>query len=142
MPTPNSSSAAATNTSAPAGFQPSRASDASATPHLPGDELATERVALPLGRVREDDIGVRKERQSRPVAAAKTRDEIRARGILGVEITCDAVRLEVVAQELGRRGLVARWIRRVDPDEALQQVYDFVAHRHLRLPTMTVERNG
>jgi len=49
----------------------------------------------------------------------------RARG--AVELTVDAVRLEVLAEELGRRGLVSGRVRRVDPDEPAEEVCNLAA---------------
>ena len=47
-------------------------------PHLAVDEVAAERLALPLARVGEHDVGVREQRERRAVAAtANPRDEVR-----------------------------------------------------------------
>ena len=89
-------------------------------------------MPLPLGVVGEDDVGVREEGERRAVTGpADARDEVRALGHARVELALDSRRLEVVAQQLGRRGLVPRRIRRVDANEPLQQLNDFT---HLRVP--------
>jgi hypothetical protein len=69
---------------------------------------------------------VPEEEERRAVAARDPGYEVRALGRLRDQFALDAVGLEVVAQELGRRGLVSGWVRRVDPDEALQEVGDLV----------------
>ena len=105
----------------------------SASPDLAvWDQLTPEGIALPLGGVGEHDVGVREERKRRPVAGpADAGDEVRALGHARVELTLDTGRLQVVAQELGSRGLVAGRIRGVDADEPLQQLGYFT---HLRAP--------
>jgi hypothetical protein len=65
--------------------------------------------------------------ERRAVAARDARDEVRALGHLRDQLALDAVRLEVVAQQLGRARLVARRVRRVDADQALEEVGDLVA---------------
>src|SRR5262249_44435741 len=74
--------------------------------------------------------------QRRPVAAAADPgDEVGALGHPRVELALDAVRLEVGAQELRRGGLVARRIRRVDPDEPAEELRHLAAQacrRHVR----------
>ena len=55
--------------------------------------------------------------------------EVRALGHLRDQLALDAVRLEVVAQELRRRRLVAGRVRRVDADQPLEEVGDLVAQR-------------
>jgi hypothetical protein len=105
----------------------------SAPPDLLADELAAERVALPLARVGEHDVGVREQRERRPAAGpADARDEIRALGNARVELALHARGLQVVAQELCRRSLVAWRIRRIETDEPLQEVDDL---RHFLLPS-------
>ena len=135
-------------TRSPAPRQPSRASVASATADAATSHfmssaprpqtcarrpsLTAEGIALPLGGVGEHDVGVREERKRRPVAGpADAGDEVRALGHARVELTLDTGRLQVVAQELGSRGLVAGRIRGVDADEPLQQLGYFT---HLRVP--------
>ena len=48
-------------------------------------------------------------------------------GVLRVELALDAVRGEVVAQELGRQRLVSGRVDRVEPDQLLQEPVDLVA---------------
>ena len=103
----------------PAGRKPSRASDAIATalaatcPFMssaPRPQTSPSRSSPENGgtdhsaRVGEHDVGVREQQQRRPVAAARDpRDEVRALGHARVQLALDAVRLEVVAQQLGGR---------------------------------------
>ena len=139
---PASSSAVAAKIRSPLGRKPSRASDAMATAlaatslfmssaprpqTIAVAQLAGERRHRPLGRIGEHDVRVAEEEQRRPVAARDPRDEVRALGHLRDQLALDAVRLEVVAQELGRSGLVAGRVRRVDADQALEKVGDLVA---------------
>ena len=94
---------------------------------------------LPVRGLREDDVGVREERERRPVAAAAdTRHEIRALGRARIEVALGAGGLEVVTQELGDPRLVAGRVGRVETDEALEQLRDLGdGLRHLRRPSTT-----
>src|SRR5262249_5880185 len=96
--------------------------ESAAAPHLAVDELAPERVALPLARVGEADVGGGGARERRAATApADPRDEVRALGRARVEGALDASRLEMVAQELGGERLVAGRVRRVEPDQLLKE---------------------
>ena len=107
--------------------------EGAAAPYFAVDELATERVALPLGRRGKHDVGVREQRERRAVApAADAGDEVGALGRLRVELALDPRRLEVVAQHLCGGRLVAGRVRRVDANQPLQKLRDL---GHLRLPT-------
>ncbi len=107
-----------------------------ATPDLVADELAAEGVARPFGRIRQHDVGVREERERRPVTASRdARDEIRPARLAGVERALDACGLEVVAQQLGGDRLVPGRVRRIEPDQPLQEVCDLRPGSHLRLPS-------
>src|SRR2546421_113966 len=86
-------------------------------PDLAAAHLAAERIELPLRRVGEDDVRVRKEEQVRPAAATRNAsDEIRTLRHARVELARHTVVLEVVAQELGGTSLVSGRIRRIDTD--------------------------
>ena len=106
--------------------------ECAAAPDLVADQLGPERVVLPCGRVGEHDVGMREERERRPVTgAAKPCDEVCTLGHTREELALDPRRLEVVAQQLRRQGLVAGRVRRIDADEPLEQLADFA---HLRVP--------
>ena len=103
-----------------------------AAPYLTVDQRAVERVTFPFGGVGEHDVGMRQERERGTVAgAADPRDEIGALGETRKELALDAGLLEVVAQQLGGRGLVPRRIRGVDANEPLEQLDDL---SHFRVP--------
>ena len=101
-----------------------------AAPDLAVAKLARPGVDLPLGGIGENRVRVREERQPRPVAApGNPRDEVRPLRHLRVELAGDAVLLEVVAQELGRTGLVPGRVDRVEADQLLEELADLVAER-------------
>ena len=101
-----------------------------AAPDVPVTQLARPRVDRPLRRVGEHRVGVREQQQPRPVAAPRNpRDEVRPLGHARVQLALDPERLEVVAQQLGRLGLVPRRVDRVQPDELPKEVDDLVAQR-------------
>ena len=107
--------------------------ECAATPHLAVAQLAAERIRAPFGCVGQHDVGVRKEEQRGPVAAtADACDEVGALGHPRVQLDLRAARLEVLAEQLGRRGLVARRVGRVDADELLEELRDLVADRDRR----------
>ena len=113
--------------------------EGAATPHLPVTQLTPERIRAPLRRVCEHDVGVREEEQRRPFAATRyARNEVRAFGHTRIQVHLCAALLEVLAQNLRRRGLVARRVGRVDADQILQELGDLVAQRdrdaHVNLP--------
>ena len=90
-----------------------------AAPHLALPHLAGERRHRPLGRVGQDDVRVTEEEQGRAVAAPRyARDEVRPLGHPRVRVATRAVRLEVLAQELGRGRLVSGRVSRVHLDQA------------------------
>ena len=97
-----------------------------ATPDLPVDEIPRPRVAIPLRGIREHRIRVAEERQRRPVPALDPGDEICPLRHSRVELGLDPVRPEVVAQQLGRLGLVPRRVDRVEPEERLEERGDLV----------------
>ncbi len=104
-----------------------------APPDLAVAHLAGERRHRPLGGVGEDDVGVAEQQQRRAVAATRNPgDEAGALGHARVEVAANAVCLEVFAQELGRRRLVAGRVGRVDADEPAEQIGDFVPQAHVR----------
>jgi hypothetical protein len=73
---------------------------------------------------------VREQRERRSVAApADARDEIRPLGDPCVQLALDARRLEVLAQQLGRRGLAPGRVRRVEPDQPLEELRDLAQRR-------------
>jgi hypothetical protein len=104
--------------------------ECAAPPHLAVAQLTAKRIGVPLRSVREHDVGVRKEKQGRAVAAPRdARNEIRALGDLGVQLAGDAGVFEVVAQQLRGRRLVARRIRRVDANEPLEELRHLLSQR-------------
>ena len=99
-------------------------------PDLVADQLATERVTLPLARIRQHDVGVREQGKRRAVAApGDARDEVRPLRHARVQPAFDARSLEVVAQHLGCERLVAGRVRRVEADQLLQEREDVVQRR-------------
>ena len=103
-----------------------------ASPDLVVHEIAGPRVSLPLRRVREHRVRVREERQRRPVAAAKTRDDVRPLRLARVELDLDPVPREVVAEHLGGADLVPRRVDRLRADQRLQERRDLIAERSAR----------
>jgi hypothetical protein len=105
-------------------------------PDEPVAELAAERVDAPLARIRRNDVRVREQRERLAAAgAADPRDEVRPLGRPRVLLALDTRVLEVGAEELGRRGLVAGRIRGVETDQLPQELDRLVAQR--RLPSDT-----
>ena len=98
-------------------------------PDLVVHEIARPRVSLPLRRVGEHRVRVREERERRPVAAAKTRDDVRPLRLARVELDLDPVPREVVAEHLGGADLVPRRVDRLSADQRLQQRRDLLARR-------------
>jgi hypothetical protein len=73
---------------------------------------------------------MREEEEARPVSAAgDARDEVRPLRDPRVQLAVDAARLEVVAEVLRGGGLVPRRVRRVDPDQLLQELDDLGQRR-------------
>ena len=94
-----------------------------AAPDLAVAQLARPRTDLPLGRIRQNGVGVREEEQARATAAPRQpRDEIRALGHLRVELALDAVLGEVVAQQLRRDRLVAGRVDGVELNQLPQEL--------------------
>src|SRR5581483_9073294 len=109
----------------------------SAAPDLAVAELARPRVDLPLRRVGKHGVRVREQHQARPLApAAEARDEVRPLRLPRVELAFDAARLEVVAEELRRPGLVPRRVDGVRADQLLEEPDRLVPKRHRRVPRM------
>jgi hypothetical protein len=70
-----------------------------------------------------DGVGVREEREPRPGAVSRNPcDEVRPVRDSGVELDLDPALLEVVAQQLGRQGLVAGRVDRVEADQLPEEV--------------------
>ena len=68
--------------------------------------------------------------EQEPGPAGRTgdpRDEVRPLGHARVQLGGDAVVAEVVAEQPGRRGLVARRIDRVEADQLLEELDDLRA---------------
>jgi hypothetical protein len=75
---------------------------------------------------------VREDRERRAVArTGNARDEVRTLGRTSKEVALDARRLEVVAQQLCGERLVAGRVRRVEPDQLLQEGRDLGGQRLL-----------
>ena len=141
---PTSSSAAAMKTRSPAGSKPSRASEAIATA-LAATWFFMSSAPRPQtwSSTRSPDHGSRChssasattvsvcERKQRlgPSPPAQPRDEVRALGRARVELDLDAVRREVLAQQLRGERLVAGRVDGVQPQQPLQQVDRLVAER-------------
>ncbi len=104
-----------------------------ATPHLAIAQLTAERVCAPFRRIREHDVGVRQEEQGRPLPPPRnTRNEVGTFGNPRKQVHLRTAFLQVASKKLGRSGLVARRIRRVDADQLLQELRDLVAGRDRR----------
>ena len=113
-----------------------------ASPHLPVANLARPGVDGPLGRIGQDRVRVREEQQPRPVAApTDPRHEVRPLRHARVQLALDAERLQVAAQQIGRRGLVPGRVDRVEADQLLEEGRDLLAQRarshYSRQPTVS-----
>jgi hypothetical protein len=96
---------------------------ATAPPYLSVALEARERRHRPLVGVSQDDVGVAEQHQRRPVARpAHPRDEARALRRASAQLGLDPRLGQVRGQVLGRSRLVAGRVRRVDADQAGQQV--------------------
>jgi len=103
------------------------------TPDLTLTDLARPRVRLPFRRVRTHRVRMGQKGQPRPVAGPRNPgDEVRAFRRFRIELTRDAVRLEVLAQHLCGPDLVAGRVDGVEPDQLLEEVGDLVAERNRR----------
>src|SRR5205823_6302723 len=96
--------------------------DGAAAPDVAVDELAAEGRACPVLARRRDDVHVSLQQQRWPVAAYEASHEVRAAGRLRVELGLDAGVLEQPADELDAVRLVARRIRRIEADQALEKL--------------------
>src|SRR4029079_17541983 len=86
---------------------------------------------------------VREQEQALAIAATwDARDQVRPLRAPCVELALDAVAGEVVAQQLGRLGLVARRVDGVQADQLLQELGDLVAERHASSLASSVNRLG
>jgi hypothetical protein len=75
-------------------------------------------------------VGVREEREPRPRAVpGNPRDEVGPVRDFGVELDLDPVLLEVLAQKLGRQGLVPGRVDRVEADQLPEEVGRLLAQR-------------
>src|SRR5215210_656622 len=111
-------------------------------PDLTFSDLPRPGVKSPLRRVREDGVGVRQEDEPRAAALpGYPRNEVRALGNLRVQLRRHAVVAEVLAQELGRAGLVPRWVDRVDADQLLEEGRHLLPQRdgrhYVRVPSVS-----
>ena len=102
----------------------------STAPDVVLGEIAGPRVARPLVGIGDDRVRVREEAERRPVAALEARDEVRSLRRARIQLDLDAVRLEVVAQELRRDRLVSGRVDRVQPQELLEQADRLVLQAH------------
>src|SRR6266568_149515 len=119
---PTSSSAVAAKIRSPRGSKPSRASEAIATAFAatcPFMSSAPRPQTSPLRSSPENGCTCH--------ASGDACHEVRPLRHLRVELTPHAEGLEVVAQQLGRTGLVPRRIRGVDADQPLQELGHLVA---------------
>src|SRR5439155_12882815 len=100
------------------------------SPYLAVAQLARPGVDAPFRRIGEHRVRVRKEEETWALAAAgDPRDEVRPAGHLRVELAVDAARLEVLAQELRSRSLVAGRVDGVEPDQSLEELGHLLAER-------------
>ena len=95
-----------------------------APPDVAVDELAGERRVRPGLSRRRDDVDVSLEEERLRVAARESRDEVRPRRVLRVELRLAARLLEQRLDELDARALVSGRVRRVEPDQLLQELGD------------------
>ena len=149
-PSPISSSAVAAKIRSPAGSNPSRASDAIATalaatwsfmssaprPQTQPSRSSPDHGSTDHSAGSASTVSVcESSEQARPVAATTdSRHQVRPLGDTRVELALDTERLEVRAQQLGRRGLVPGRVDRVQPDQRLEELDGLVAQAHRRSP--------
>ena len=89
----------------------------------PPDQIAAERRPCPgLARGRDDvDVALEEERPALSLAVEAC-DEIRASRIFCIEPALDPRLLEQAAHELDALGFVPGRVRRVEPDQALEEL--------------------
>src|SRR5439155_13396496 len=96
-------------------------------------KLAAPWVDRPLIGVGNDRVGVGEQEQPRPVSTAgQARNEVLPFGNTPEELALDPERLEVIAQELGRHGLVPGPVDRVQTEELPEKLGRLVAYRERR----------
>ncbi len=93
-----------------------------AAPDVAVLEPALERRVRPVLAGGRDDVDVPLEQERRRVAAGEAADEVRPAGLLLVELRLAARVLELRAEELDARRFVAGRVRRVEPDQLLQEL--------------------
>ena len=96
--------------------------ECAAAPEIAVLEPALERRVDPVLACGRDDVDVPLKQERRRVAAGEAADEVRPAGLLLVELRLAARVLEVRAQELDARPFVAGRVRRVEPDQLLQEL--------------------
>src|SRR6185436_12786168 len=97
--------------------------DGAASPNFPCDQIAAERGPCPgLARGRHDvDVTLEEERPALSLAV-ETCDEIRASRIFCIEPALDPSLSEQAAHELDALRFVAGRVRRVEPDQTLEEL--------------------
>src|SRR5580765_363864 len=97
--------------------------DGAASPNFPRDQIAAERRPCPgLARGGDDvDVPLEEERPTLSLAV-ETCDEIRASRIFCIEPALDPRLLEQAAHELDALAFVPGRVRRVEPDQALEEL--------------------
>ena len=87
-------------------------------------EPALERRVRPGLAGRRDDVDVALEQQRLRAAAGKAADEVRPAGLLLEGLRLEPFLLEQALDERDARRLVARRVRRVEPDQVLEKLSD------------------
>ena len=96
-----------------------------AAPDLAVRELSVERRPRPLLAGGRDDVHVPLEEERRGAALAlEARDQVRPRRILRVGLRLEADGLELLPHEADAGRLVAGRVRRVEPQQLLQELGD------------------
>jgi hypothetical protein len=94
-----------------------------APPDLVVEQLGAPGIALPLGGIGKHRVGVGEQREARPRAPPrKPRDEVGPSRLAGEQLRLDAAFREVLAEQIGRNGLVPGRVDRVESDQRLQEL--------------------
>ncbi len=116
----------------------SAAADQQAVAHRP-----VERTHGPPRTRRRDHVGVGQQHHGRSLAAAAyARHQVEARWVRAKELDVGARAAQVLRDQLGGRRLVARRVRRVDPDQLLREAYDLLAEPGIAHPRSAASRRA